>query len=69
LGKYLVNRFLTCEVGTEKLYYDAQGETLFVPDANAAFRRIRARLHKIAVLVYSPEAVKNAISPMSPSVV
>ncbi len=67
LGSYLTDRFLACEIGTEKLYYDHDSETLFVPDANEAYRRIRAKLDKIAIVVHSPERVKAARGQSSPS--
>jgi hypothetical protein len=63
LGDYLAGRFLACEVGSEELYYDLHTETLFVPTANAAFRRIRATLDKITIAVYSPAAVARNARP------
>jgi hypothetical protein len=54
LGKYITDRFLTCEVGQEKLYYEHKTETLFVPTRNSAYIRLRTKLNKISVEVYSP---------------
>jgi hypothetical protein len=54
LGEYIVERFLECEVGTEKLFYEHDTETLIVPKANEAFRRIRSRLNKISIKAYAP---------------
>jgi hypothetical protein len=65
LGTYLTDRFLACEVGSESLYYDIESETLFVPNPNGAFQRIRARLDKITIEVYSPVAVSDAVRPRS----
>ena len=54
LGKYITERFLACEVGQEKLYYEHKSETLFVPSDNNAYRRLRTKLNKIAIEVYAP---------------
>ena len=57
LGEYIVERFLECEVGTEKLFYEQDTETLIVPNVNDAFRRIRARLNKISIKAYAPSPI------------
>jgi hypothetical protein len=54
LGKYITERFLTCVVGQEKLYYEHKSETLFVPTRNDAYTRLRTKLNKISIDVYSP---------------
>ncbi len=54
LGEYITERFLKCLVGQEKLYYEHNSETLFVPNQNNAYRRLRSKLNKISIAVYSP---------------
>jgi hypothetical protein len=64
LGEFLAGRFLACEVGTEKLYYDHADETLFVPQRSGAYRRVRTRLDKLAVKIYAgPKGVEELDRP------
>lgn len=60
LGNYIVDRFLSCEVGTEKLYFDLANESLFLPERNAAYRRLRSRLNKITIRLFSPQDILRA---------
>lgn len=58
LGEYITEHFLNCKVGHENLYYEHKSETLFVP-TQTAYRRLRTKLNKISIEVYSPRHQKK----------
>lgn len=60
LGDYIVDRFLTCKVGTEKLFFEHDNDTLIVPNENTAYLRLRANLNKIAIKAYAPLATAGS---------
>ena len=55
LGKYITDRFIGCNVGKKRLYYEQLNKTLFIPTKNYAFRRLSTQLNKLSIKVFRPK--------------